>query len=153
MNVGFLSIARVAELLGAPVLAGAGRKPLTKAVRIEAVRATLAEAPGAFAEVVRHPTTVAALDRTFAELRLTSGPALDALAARSTRAADVVRVFRATCARLAEAYFDEHDLAAAAADVAAAGRRRRGHRRAHRLPARARCRPRCSRWSMRSVRR
>jgi RecB family exonuclease len=115
VNVQFIPIARVAELLGAPALAAGGRKPLTKAIRTEAIRAALAAAPGSFAEVAAHATTVAALDRTFADLRLCDTRALDALASTGPRAAEVVRLFMATRHRLATRYYDEHDLAAAAA--------------------------------------
>ncbi|MBA3654094.1 MAG: PD-(D/E)XK nuclease family protein [Actinobacteria bacterium] len=114
VNVQFLNLARVAELLGAPALAAAGRRPLTKAVRTEAIRAALAEDAGAFASVAAHPSTLDALDRTFADLRLCPVAQLESVAAMSRRAAEVVRLFRATRARLADRYYDEHDLAEAA---------------------------------------
>ena len=107
----------MAELLGAPALAAAGRKPLTRAVRTEAIRAALAADPGSFAEVAAHATTVAALDRTFADLRLCSPRTLDTLATTSPRAAEVVRLFVATRQRLAAGYYDEHDLALAAVEA------------------------------------
>ncbi|HZN16143.1 MAG TPA: PD-(D/E)XK nuclease family protein [Acidimicrobiales bacterium] len=115
VNVQFLNLPRVAELLGAPALAAAGRKPLTKAVRTEAIRAALAEGAGDFAPVAAHPSTLEALDRTFADLRACPEAELDSVAAMSGRAAEVVRLFRAARARLVDHYYDEHDLANAAA--------------------------------------
>src|SRR5205085_9983521 len=46
---------------------------------------------------------------------------LQRVAAGSPRAADLVRVFRLVRARLAPAWYDEHDLAAAAVDAIGAG--------------------------------
>jgi len=42
VNVGFIVFSRVAELLGSPALASAGKRPLTSPVRAEAVRGALA---------------------------------------------------------------------------------------------------------------
>jgi RecB family exonuclease len=120
VNVQFLNVARLAELLGAPAMARAGRRPLTRAVRTEAIRAALQQEPGAFAAVASHPSTLEALDRTFADLRVGSGDALLSVAAMGPRAADVVRLFDATRQRLG-AYYDEHDLADAAAEAVTSG--------------------------------
>jgi RecB family exonuclease len=118
VNVQFLTIERLAELLGAPALAAAGAKPLTKAVRTEALRAALSHEPGAFAPISAHPATLDSLDATFADLRQASDGALESIAAMSGRAADVVRLYRATRARVAGRYYDPHDLALAAAEAA-----------------------------------
>lgn len=122
VNVQFLTIGRLAELLGAPTLAAAGRKPLTPAIAVEAVRAALAGDAGSFAEVAAHPATLEALASTFADLRFAGDDALDAVAAMSARAADVVRLFRATRARLVTGYYDEHDAAGAATAAPRFGR-------------------------------
>jgi RecB family exonuclease len=115
VNVQFLTIARVAELLGAPALAAAGRRPLTRAVRSEAIRAALAASGGALAGVATHASTLDALDRTFTDLRLCAPGPLSAIATMSPRAAEVVSLFETTRAALADRYYDEHDLALAAA--------------------------------------
>ena len=113
VNVSFITIARVAELLGAPALAAAGRRPLPAAVRAEAVRAALLEAPGLFETAASHPSTAVALDATLAELRRCPDELVDILAARSRRSSEVVRLCRSAQSRLGD-WYDETDLARAA---------------------------------------
>ena len=120
LNVRLLVLARVAELLGAPVLAARGQRPLTGPVRGEAVRAALADEPGIFREVVDHPATERSLDSTFRDLRQAPEAVLDAIATYSQRASHVVRLFR-DFRRRTQAYYDGEDLALAAAEATRAG--------------------------------
>jgi ATP-dependent helicase/nuclease subunit B len=115
--VTFLTPGRLAELLAAPVLAGAGRRPVSTPVLAAALRAVLAEDPGVFGPVATHPATEAALVGAYRELRDVSPGALDALAGAGPRAAAVVRLCTAAAGRLAERWYDEHDLMAATADL------------------------------------
>ncbi len=115
--VSFLTVYRLAELLGSSPLAGAGRRPVSTPVIAAALRAALAERPGIFAEVAGHAATETALIAAYRELRDLSDETLDALARRSDRAADVVRLQRAARARLASAWYDEEDLIDAAVGV------------------------------------
>ena len=117
VNVGFLALDRVAELLGAPALAAAGRRPLTPPIAAEALRAELAAAPGVFAAAAAHPATERSLARAFTELRACSPATLDRLGALGRRPCDLVRLYRAWRRRLAVGWYDEHDLADAAADA------------------------------------
>ena len=117
--VSFLTTYRLAELLGAATLAGQGRQPVSTPVLAAAVRAELAAQPGLFAPVAEHPATESALVSTYRELRDLSPAALDAVAEASNRAREVVRLHRATRARLAPHWYDEEDLLAAATDLAA----------------------------------
>jgi RecB family exonuclease len=119
VNVGFIVFSRVAELLGSPALASAGKRPLTSPVRAEAVRAALAAKPGIFATVREHTSTERSLEATFRELRRAPDGSLDLIAAQNARAADVVRLYRDFRRRTA-AYYDEEDLAFAAAETVAA---------------------------------
>src|SRR3954471_17049115 len=93
-HVQFLPMARVAELLGAPALAATGRRPLTEPVRLQAIRAVLAEEPGTFAEVATHPATERTLARALRELRGCSPAALTGVATSSRRAGELVRLHR-----------------------------------------------------------
>ncbi len=115
--VTFLTLARLAERLGAAVLAAEGRRPVSPPVVLEAVRRALAERPGVFGPVAGHPATEEALAAAHAELSGVSPAALDAVAARGRRSADVVAIHRAVARRLREAWHDEHDLIAAATDA------------------------------------
>jgi len=108
--VSFLTVYRMAELLGSARLAGAGRRPVSTPVIAAALRASLAERPGIFAPVSAHAATETALIAAYRELRDLSEGALDALARRSDRAADVVRLHRASRARLVPDWYDEEDL-------------------------------------------
>ncbi|HMJ77498.1 MAG TPA: PD-(D/E)XK nuclease family protein [Iamia sp.] len=114
--VDFLTVFRLAELLGATALASSGRRPVSTPSLAAAVRQVLGAAPGLFAPVAAHPATEAALVASYRELRDLPAGALSAIARTGPRAADVVRVHRATRAVLAERWSDEEDLMAAAAD-------------------------------------
>ena len=119
VNVGFIVFSRVAELLGSPALASAGKRPLTSPVRAEAVRAALAAEPGIFATVREHTSTERSLEATFRELRRAPDGSLDLIASQNARAADVVRLYR-DFRRRTGSYYDEEDLAFAAAGAVAA---------------------------------
>ncbi|HUR24282.1 MAG TPA: PD-(D/E)XK nuclease family protein [Acidimicrobiales bacterium] len=121
VNVAFLPLARIAELLGAPSLAGAGRRLLWAAERREALRVLLAGGGGLFGPIGGHPGTVRALDRTLTDLRLCPPEALARLEESNPRAAEVVSLHRRLRARLSGGWYDEHDLASAAADAVRAG--------------------------------
>src|SRR3954470_13729466 len=121
VNVRFLALNRVAELLGAPFLAEPDRVPLTREARLDATRVALAEAPGVFAPVAGHPSTVRALAAAFEELRVADDGALDRLAATGPRAASVVDCYRRFRTLTARTYDDEDQLEAAATLVAEAG--------------------------------
>lgn len=116
--VAFVTTYRLAELLGAPTLAGQGKRPVSTPVLAAAMRAELAADAGLFEPVKQHPATESALVATYRELRDLSPLALDALAASSARASEVVRLHRATRARLEPIWSDEEDLLAAATALA-----------------------------------
>ena len=112
--VTFATPYRLAELLGAPVLAAAGRRPVSTPVIAAALRSALRADAGLFAPVAEHPATETALVAAYRELRDLSPAALDAVARTSRRAADVVRLHRAARAHLETGWYDEEDLMAAA---------------------------------------
>lgn len=113
-GVDLLTTYRLAELLAAPELAAGGRRPVSTPVVAAAIRGVLTSAPGAFGGVADHPSTEKALVRAHRELRDLDETQLDVLAGASRRAADVVRVHRATEQALAADWFDEFDLLEAA---------------------------------------
>jgi ATP-dependent helicase/nuclease subunit B len=119
--VSFLTVYRLAELLGAAPLAARGRRPVSTPVLAGAVRGALRRRPGVFASVATHPATETALVAAYRELRDVSPGALDELARCGRRAHDVVRLFRVTRVSLEDAWYDEEDLITAAIAVLDAG--------------------------------
>ena len=114
VNVRFLPLARIAELIGAPALAEHRRRPLTGALRSEAVRAVLAEAGPPLEAVAGHPATERTLDASFLELRRAGNDAVDRLAHADEPAASVARLYGEFVSRTT-AFYDDEDLALAAA--------------------------------------
>ncbi len=117
--VGFLTVYRLGELLGAARLAEQGRRPVSTPVVGAALRAALASEPGVFAPVATHPATETALIGAYRELRDLSPAALDTLARQSRRASDVVRLQRSARQALEGSWYDEEDLLDAAVDSVA----------------------------------
>lgn len=113
--VTFLTVYRLAELLGSRPLAAAGRKPVSTPVIAAALRRALQHDPGAFAAVADHPATESALVDAYRELRDLSTEALDSLARQSRRASDVVRLHRIARASIEANFYDEQDLIVTAA--------------------------------------
>ncbi len=119
VNVRFMALARVAELLGAPALAATGRRPLAGPLRNEAVHAALAADPGPFAPVAEHPSTTTRLAATFHDLRR-AGSDLAGLADRGARADAVARLYADFRERTHD-FYDEDDLFLAATDAVERG--------------------------------
>ncbi len=113
-NVSFTTAHRLAESFGAPTLAARGRRPVSPPIVLAALRHELAIDAGILAPVGNHPATQEALLRVDRELTGMTSAGLQRLSAQSRRAADVVRLHRATRARLAAKWYDEADLLDAA---------------------------------------
>src|SRR5262245_16839601 len=98
VNVRFLSLNRVAELLGAPFLAAppdaAGRVPLTATHRAGAIRVALDATDGPFRPLASHPATTRAFAATVAELDGLTDAELERVASAGPREASVVDVAR-----------------------------------------------------------
>jgi ATP-dependent helicase/nuclease subunit B len=114
VNVRFLVLARLAELVGSPTLADERRRPLTGALRSEAVRAVLADAAPPLAAVSGHPATERALDASFLELRRAGDGAVEMLDRAGDPAASVAHLYREFRSRTT-GFYDDEDLAFAAA--------------------------------------
>ena len=114
INVHFLVLARLAELLGAPSLAAQGRRPLTPLVEAAAVRAVASEARGPLESVRQHPALQHTLQSTFRELRHAAEQGLTALAAQGDLCDEVVRLYRLFRDQTDPRYYDREALAEAA---------------------------------------
>ncbi|HEX5615371.1 MAG TPA: PD-(D/E)XK nuclease family protein [Acidimicrobiia bacterium] len=111
-----LTLYRLGELLGAPVLAASGRRPVSTPVVAAAARRVLRTEPGLFRAVADHPSTEEAFVRIHHELSALDEATLARLEEPpvSRRAREVVRIHRAMRTRLAPAWYDERDLLEAA---------------------------------------
>jgi hypothetical protein len=113
-----LTVDRLAELIAAPALTGAGRRPATSPVVAAAWRRALAEGAGVFAPVAEHPATVQAPAGAHRELREVAEDALDAIGdCGEPVASDLVRLHRRVTELLATKWYDTTDLRRAAAAV------------------------------------
>jgi hypothetical protein len=116
-GVTFLTVYRMAELLGAPRLAAAGRRPVSTAVLAAAVRGVLRTHPRRYRAVADHPATEEAMVDAYRELSRCDNETLDRLERASGRARDLVRVCRAARAALVDRWYDEADLMASAVEA------------------------------------
>ena len=119
VGVNFLTVYRLAELIAAPFLAAANRRPVSTPVVLSAIGAVLRDDAGFFVAVRDHDATRRALLSTYRELREVDESDLSTLATCSARTADVVRVARAVHERLGSAWYDEADLMDTASDLLA----------------------------------
>lgn len=109
-----LTLYRVAELLGAPDLVAAGRKPVSTPVVDLAVKQILRASPGLYREVAEHPSTVVALRDLFREVRLAGREVFTSLG-RTKRGGEPARVITELARTLAPGWYDEGDLLEGAA--------------------------------------
>lgn len=122
VGLSLLTVYRLAELLGAPALAAAGRRPVTTPVLGAAVRRVLAADPGPLRRVADHPATQAAIVRAHRELSDLDDEQLDAVAGHGVTAAAIVAVHRAVRVAIADEFYEERDLMDAAARTVTARR-------------------------------
>ncbi len=120
VNVRFMVLPRVAELLGAPLLAREGKRPLTAVLEKAALRAAAAQADGPLTGVRGHPSLHRSLLTTFQDLRHVSPETCAALAACGTLYAETARLYGLFRERT-KGYYDREALAGAGAPAVAAG--------------------------------
>ncbi len=121
LNVRFMVLPRVMELLGAPVLAARGQRPLTRAIQAELIRLALVDEPGVFEGVAEHPSTEQRLASSFRELGELTSDERSALAAAGGTAGSAARLFDRVEALADGRYYDDRALAAAATEAARSG--------------------------------
>ena len=110
VGVDMVTLNRFAELLAGPGLAAAGRSPMSTPLIDLAIASVLQRDAGHFASVASHPSTIVALRRVHADLRLAGPTARQRLAEESARGRQVLRVSDAVTAQLEAAWYDEADL-------------------------------------------
>ncbi len=120
VNVRFLVLPRLAELLGAPLLTAHGRSPLTPWLQHAAIRSALTGTPTALAAAADHPSTPLSLATTFRDLRQAAVGSAKELGALSGPAAEIAAIYE-RFRRLTGKTYDAEDLANAAADAVESG--------------------------------
>ena len=93
------------------------KTPATNAVVAAAWRAALNEAPGIFDKVAHHPSTVLALSRAHRSLRDLDGTTADRVLGADELGREVLRLHRTVVARLADRWYDQADVLAAALET------------------------------------
>ena len=94
VNVRFMIMDRLAELLGAPGLSALGRRPMTNLLEASAIRSVVGEAQGVLRANRHHPNTRRSLRNTFRQLRHASPVALDRLTEGASAPTETVRLYR-----------------------------------------------------------
>jgi RecB family exonuclease len=122
LNVRFMVAARLAEYLGAPVMADQGRRPMSGPVELAAVRAVAGDATDlvVLGPVARHPSLHRALRSTFRDLASLGNSELEQLDALEPLQEDTARLFRRFREKTG-GYYHQEDMAAAAAEAVRSG--------------------------------
>jgi hypothetical protein len=102
------TLARLAERFAAGRLSP--RRPASRAVLAASWRQALAANPGRFADIAAHPAIIRALAKAHTELRDLSDTALEAVAASTEIAGELVSLHRDVCHRLETDWYDSTDL-------------------------------------------
>ena len=120
VNVRFMVLDRLCELLGAGTLAAQGRTPLDDGIRAALVRQVLADGPPPLTRVATSHTTEAAVAEFLDELADSDVDALERLRQHSGRGRALAALAERIHAR-SGAFDDAHDVASAAAGAIASG--------------------------------
>ena len=117
VNVRFIVMGHLSELLGAAELAREGRSPLTRVIETVSIRQVLDQHSNLLAPVRGHVATQARVRSCFKDLRRTGQDVLTALEAQGGVRGEVVRLYRAFRQETCTKWYDSGDLAEAAANA------------------------------------
>ena len=120
-NVQFLVLPALSEVLGAPGLARAGRRPLTPVLEGVSIREILSRATGPLAPVAAHPSTQYAVRTAFRELRRASDDELAAWSSTEAFGGEVAQLYRSFRENMVTGWYDAEDLAEAATEAVETG--------------------------------
>ena len=116
VNVRFIVMPVLSELLGAADLAGEGRRPLTAVLESMSLRQVMAQTTGPLAPVREHPTTQASVRASFRALRRTDEGVLTALEGQGGVRGEIVRLYLHFRRNTVSDWYDVEDLAETAAE-------------------------------------
>ena len=115
VNVQFLVLPRLIELIGSPALARDERRPLSQAFRIEAIRAVVSETRETFlGDLPLEGPALRSLDTAFSDFDQCDADTLNRIAANSGRQRYLVNRYREFRERVRN-FYDERELTTAAA--------------------------------------
>ena len=117
VNVRFIVMSHLSELLGAAELAREGRSPLTRVIETMSIRQVLDQHSNLLALVRGHVATQARVRSCFKDLRRTGEDVLTALETQGGVRGEVVRLYRAFRQETCTKWYDSEDLAEAAANA------------------------------------
>ena len=121
INVRFIQMPVLAELLGGASLAARGKKPLTPILQSISLRQALSESTGLLHPVRLHARTQSSVRAAFRELRRLDGGELEDLEALDGVTSEVVSLYRRHREEIAVNWFDPEDLASEAAAAVESG--------------------------------
>ena len=116
-NVRFILLPMLAEMLGGATMATEGRRPLTPTLEAVLARRTLDQAEGLLAGVKQHSATLNGVRQSFRQLRRAPGTVVDELERSGASRREVIRLYRIFRQAYASGWYDQEDLAEAAADA------------------------------------
>ncbi len=121
INVRFIQMPVLAELLGGAALAAKDRRPITSTLQSISLRRALSETTGVLHPVRHHPRTQASVRTAFRDLRRLGEDEMDNLARQGGVTAEVVSLYRKHRREISGDWFDSEDLAREAAHVVEKG--------------------------------
>ena len=117
VNVRFIVMGHLSELLGAAELAREGRSPLTRVIETMSIRQVLDQHSKLLASVRGHVATQARVRSCFKDLRRTGKDVLTALETQGGVRGEIIRLYRAFRQQPCTKWYDSEDLAEAAANA------------------------------------
>ncbi|MDA8295864.1 MAG: PD-(D/E)XK nuclease family protein [Actinomycetota bacterium] len=116
VGVSFETAVDLARRLAEPTLLATGRRRLSRPVLAGALRRVLRSTPGSLAAVAEHGSTEDALVDAYEDLRWGGAALLEQLAATRGLGGELARWFRAAEALLADGFYDDAEICAAASE-------------------------------------
>ena len=117
VNVRFIQLPVLSELLGGAALAAEGRKPLTSTLQSISLRRALIQTEGVLRPVRNHPKTQASVRASFHELRRLDEATLEELKSHDGVSAEVVQLYRKFRQDVGQDWYDAEDLTTKAAEA------------------------------------
>jgi len=121
VNVRFIQMPVLSELLGGAALAAENRKPLTSTLQSISLRQVLAGTTGALQPVSHHSRTQSSVRASFRELRRLDEGELTELEDHGGVTGEVVGLYRDHRQKLTTEWYDSEDLTSKAAEVVGLG--------------------------------